>query len=511
MGLADCLPETVLWALLTGEEKDTASQAHLNTCPQCRSHLQHLERELLQVKKEEAFIPSPLRQPVPDKYHFIRPLGRGGFGEVWLTQDIHLNRHVAVKMLRKDTFQPAGLESLKLEARQLAQLAESRRARRHLVQIYGWEEIAEECFLIMEYVAGGSLADGVKRFGPLHWSHAQRYVADIGETLVEVHSKNIIHRDIKPDNMLWDDDADEALLADFGIAAKVTEARGLCGTVGFMAPELAQGESGKTSDVFALAASLYYLITTKAPFRAKSINESLRAAEVGLPDPDPNLAGIPVGVCQVIRHGLNPQPARRLSLIEFNDGLRGEGIQALSGMFLDTVSAAGRLGAPELKVETWLATPGSEFQPVTFTDAAKPTQGVEIHHVPLLNVPSRSKVKLRFRSASGGFLTLLNLGSSGKATILYPNAQSANSLLGPNEVKEFTLLLTPPAGTDEAVAILSRSPNTLLPETWRQRIQSGRAEIDAYAAYRDMQLLSDELSQVAPSEWKAVGVRIRHD
>ena len=89
----------------------------------------------------------------------------------------------------------------------------------------------------MQYVSGGSLSDLLKSEGPLDWQRAARYVADVGEGLLEVHARGIIHRDVKPANILWDPRKDEALLTDFGIAARLTDPANVAGSIPYMAPE----------------------------------------------------------------------------------------------------------------------------------------------------------------------------------------------------------------------------------------------------------------------------------
>ena len=85
------------------------------------------------------------------------------------------------------------------------------------MQVYAWVTVGEQHYLVMQYVAGGSLADLLKAEGPLDWQRAARYVADVGEGLLEVHAQGIVHRDVKPSNILWDPKKDEAVLTDFGV------------------------------------------------------------------------------------------------------------------------------------------------------------------------------------------------------------------------------------------------------------------------------------------------------
>jgi hypothetical protein len=119
-------------------------------------------------------------------------------------------------------------------------------------------------------------------------------------------------------------------------------------------------------------------------------------------------------------------------------------------------------------------------------------------------------VQLRFSSKSGGYLTLLNVGTSGAVTILFPNQQTPDCFLAPGGSRSLTLRIKPPAGTDEAIGILSRTPTALLPEQWRLQVQRGQAEIEPYRSYRDLEFIAEQAEQAAPGEWTAVGVKISH-
>src|SRR5262249_4869139 len=148
-----------------------------------------------------------------------------------------------------------------------------------------------------------------------------RYMHDVAAGLTDLHSRGIQHRDVKPGNFLWDPVTDRALLSDYGLADHVGQCpTGL--TPGFAAPEVVAGQPDFASDVFALAASLYFLLTRRLPFVGATESEIVRQTMAGLPRPDPWLAGVPRPVEELVRSGLQAEVAGRPCLDEFGEELR---------------------------------------------------------------------------------------------------------------------------------------------------------------------------------------------
>jgi serine/threonine-protein kinase len=211
----------------------------------------------------------PLPNPFPGDFRIRRLLGHGTFGKVWLADDLHLGRPVALKTLHVPAdADSAALLALSKEANFLASLDH-----RNVVKVHAWRQAGCEHYLVLEYVSGGSLADLLKAEGPLPWQRGARYVANVAEGLLAVHGRGIIHRDIKASNVLWDPGRDEAKLTDFGVAGRLGATRTAAGTPVFMAPEALLGRATEASDVYGLAATLFHLTTGELPFPATSLDE----------------------------------------------------------------------------------------------------------------------------------------------------------------------------------------------------------------------------------------------
>ena len=230
---------------------------------------------------------SETRKTVLDnRYDVVRPLGSGGMGEVFLARDRVLGRDVALKVLRK---QYAGddefAERFKREAMSAASLSHP-----NIVQVYDRGETEEGAsYIAMEYVPGGTLKERILREGPLEAADAAGLGAQVAEALGAAHDRGMVHRDIKPQNVLLTATGG-AKVADFGIAragSSVTISRtgSVMGTAGYMSPEQALGKPATPkSDLYSLGVVLYEALTGEQPYTAdnpiavsmKHVNEPLR-------------------------------------------------------------------------------------------------------------------------------------------------------------------------------------------------------------------------------------------
>jgi tetratricopeptide (TPR) repeat protein/tRNA A-37 threonylcarbamoyl transferase component Bud32 len=212
-------------------------------------------------------------------YELLQELARGGMGVVYKARQRKLNRVVALKMiLAGQLASAADVQRFYTEAEAAAQLDDP-----GIVRIYEVGEQGGQHFFSMSYVAGGSLAAAVKD-GPLPPREAAALVRKVAEAVAYAHGRGIIHRDLKPANILLDEGG-QPQVTDFGLAkrlaadSQLTGTGQVMGTPSYMPPEQAQGrvqEVGPTSDVYALGAILYCLLTGRPPFQAASVMDTLR-------------------------------------------------------------------------------------------------------------------------------------------------------------------------------------------------------------------------------------------
>src|SRR5712691_6390724 len=204
-----------------------------------------------------------LARALRGRYTMVRELGQGGMATVYLGTDEKLGRQVAIKALPPSTRAFLGSGRFQREVLLAAQLSHP-----HIVPLFEADEADGILFYVMEYVEGESLAERLRREGPLPLDEAVRIAAEVGDALQYAHEVGVLHRDVKPANILLS--RAHAMVADFGIA-KLMEQRGstegpaltgagiAVGTAAYMSPEQASGDKriDPRSDVYALAAVLY--------------------------------------------------------------------------------------------------------------------------------------------------------------------------------------------------------------------------------------------------------------
>lgn len=319
-----------LWQLLQGDDEDHADSAnHLAECPHCQARLEQLAADAKQwseirdsLQPDQEFdtgsssppgsassrkprsgrerwqrnhtwtesmaksLLSPASHPEMlgriGRYDVERLIGSGGMGVVFKAYDTELNRPVAVKLLAPYL---AGSGSARnrfaREARAAAAVVDD-----HVVPIHnvetGNEQGGEHPFLVMKFIAGGSLQQRIDREGPLEVCEVLRIGMHAAKGLAAAHAQGLIHRDVKPSNILLDEGVDRALLTDFGLAratddASLTRSGFHPGTPHYMSPEQVRGEAiDARSDLFGLGCVIYAMCTGHPPFRSETSYAVLR-------------------------------------------------------------------------------------------------------------------------------------------------------------------------------------------------------------------------------------------
>jgi serine/threonine protein kinase len=251
------------------------------------------------------------------KYRIDARLGKGGMSVVYQAEDTLLQRAVAIKILpRQLSSDPVTFERFLFEARAVARLNHP-----NIVHVYDINEIQGGWYLVMELVAGGSAQEALRKHGPLPWEKAVAIATDACRGLVAAHEAGIIHRDIKPGNILLTPE-NVAKLADFGLAKALDANRPMqtahdtvLGTPAFMSPEQCRSHPlDPRTDIYSLGATLFTLLTGRAPFEAASALDVLYA-HCNAPRPDPRtvVAGIPARVVALIQLAMAIAPGERFA------------------------------------------------------------------------------------------------------------------------------------------------------------------------------------------------------
>jgi serine/threonine-protein kinase len=207
------------------------------------------------------------------RYSIDRELGRGGMGVVYLAREVHLDRPVAIKLLPPAKASDATLRGRFLrEARLAAKLSHP-----NIIPIHAVEDTGEFVFYVMAFIDGETLAQRVRSRGPLPTSEGTRVLREVAWALAYAHGQGLIHRDVKPDNILLEASTNRVLVADFGIAAAVDDSLdGVTGTPEFMSPEQALGtRMDARSDLYSLGATAFYAFSGRFPFEGASATEVL--------------------------------------------------------------------------------------------------------------------------------------------------------------------------------------------------------------------------------------------
>ena len=249
------------------------------------------------------------------QYQLTGLLGRGGMGSVYSAHEPFLDRQVAIKVLPSDVAGGDARERFVREARTAARLSHP-----NIVPLYTFGQSGELLYYIMGFVDGESLEARLKRAGRIPSDDARRIMRELADALEYAHQLGVIHRDVKPDNVLLERSTGRAMLTDFGIARQsavhetLTQTGLVVGTPHYMSPEQASGERSLDgrSDLYSLGIIGYRMLTGRLPFEGAGLREVLAQQISRTPDPIAQAAtGVPLDLGNVVTRALAKAPAQR--------------------------------------------------------------------------------------------------------------------------------------------------------------------------------------------------------
>jgi eukaryotic-like serine/threonine-protein kinase len=275
---------------------------------------------------------------LPPRYRGPKQIGRGGMGDIYRATDSTLGRAVAIKVLAERYAQDEPVrERFTREALSAARLS----GEPNTVTIYDVGEHNDRPYIVMEYLGGGSLDDALRRDGAQPPELVFQWLEEAARALDVAHGKGVVHRDVKPANLMLDRDGN-VHVADFGIASaagmdSLTMTGTVLGTAGYLAPEQAQGDRAvPASDLYALAVVAWELLTGRRPFESESPTAEA-AAHVNAPIPSVcDVTDLPCELDPVFRKALAKDPAQRY-------GSAGEFVAALRAALAEAAGSTSEL------------------------------------------------------------------------------------------------------------------------------------------------------------------------
>lgn len=286
------------------------------------------------------------RTIVNDRYEIGKRIGRGGMAEIFQARDILLDRPVAMKVLFPEfATDPAFVERFRREAQAAANLNHP-----NIVAVYDWGKVNNTYYIAMEYVNGRTLADILKQSGTLTPMQVCDVMSEVASALISAHQNGVIHRDIKPGNILVSTTG-QVKVADFGIARALgagveqglTQTGAVMGTATYFSPEQAQGVStDQRSDIYSLGVVMYEMLSGTAPFTGENAVAIAykQVHEYAMPL-DQRLASVPPEVAAIVAKCMEKSPADRYSSAE---EVRDELRRFVEGMPVLAVSAKKEAG-----------------------------------------------------------------------------------------------------------------------------------------------------------------------
>lgn len=305
---------------------------------------------------------------VVGRCRIVRLLGRGGMGEVYLGEDLALQRPIALKVLPTHSLDPTKVERFLKEARLCSRIEHP-----NVVTIHDVGRQASFHYIVMQYVEGQNLSELLEvQGGPLPWRTALRVIRQAAKGLGAVHDQGLIHRDIKPSNIMLANDG-RVLLMDFGLAREeaqsdLTQSGGIVGTPAFMSPEQCQGKLlDKRTDIYSLGGTLHYLMTGRLPFEG---SVELVIAKIATGERPPAVhalnAFVPPEASRLVSRAMAPLPRERYPNVQEFIAEIGRVAKTPD---LPSTASWGKSAGSEALVET---NPASELAPLELITDEEP-------------------------------------------------------------------------------------------------------------------------------------------
>lgn len=262
-----------------------------------------------------------LRDALGGEFEILRLLGKGATSQVYLARERALGRLVAIKVLRRHK---ADDETARRRFEREARAAASISEHPDVVAVHRYGRLVDDTpYLVMRYVKGRTMEERLAGEGRLPLDHAQGVLLRVASALAAAHERGIVHRDVRPGNVLWDDDAERAYLSDFGIAgilatsgmdsSRITQTGQLVGDPRYLSPEQLQDqELNEQSDIYGLGILGYELYTGQGPYEATNNAGWIRAHLMQEPrDITALRADVPADVADLLRRCMSREPNHR--------------------------------------------------------------------------------------------------------------------------------------------------------------------------------------------------------